>query len=694
MAKIPNRRSLVSDEDKTRNDLLEEILSLRHRLTILGPRKDEDNSEGATSLLDVKSRHTEGLSQEEKLLFTKFSVEVAADEVFWMRDDSKIIYVNDSACKRLGYTHDEMLQMYVWDWDPLFPKEVWPGFMQEMKEKRSMVFETKHRTKNGEVFPVEISARLLEYSGREYLFAFVKDITEGKKAEEALSQAYNELRQIFNAAGDAMRVIDTDFNIIRANDRYLNFVKLTKEEVSEKKCHELLGCNHCNTPQCCLTRVSNGEERFESELESSGADGRRVFLLITSAALRNPSGDLIGVVQNIKDMTGRKQAEAAKASMETQLRQAQKMEAVGTLAGGIAHDFNNILGVIFGHAEMAKGEAPPETGLAKHLDKLLIAAHRAKDLVQQILAFSRQAKVEQIPIRVQPLIKEGLKMLRASIPTTISIMEDIDRDTRPILADPTQMHQILMNLCTNAYHSMELVGGVLSVSLKNVVVDEEQKEVVVPPGEYVQLAVTDTGVGIEQKIIDKIFDPYFTTKETGKGTGMGLAIIHGIVKEYGGTITVRSQVGRGSTFTVYFPVAREEVTDESPTLQDLERGNERILLVDDETMLAKVGQSMLERLGYRVTVRHSSLEALTTFQNTPNDFDLVITDQTMPVITGSDLACRILEIRRDIPIILCTGYSNLLDEESAKALGIKEFALKPLTQEVLSRLVRKVLDGS
>nr|MBF0222134.1 response regulator [Desulfobulbaceae bacterium] len=406
-------------------------------------------------------------------------------------------------------------------------------------------------------------------------------------------------------------------------------------------------------------------------------------------------GEIGGLAQSFDSMVKNiHQREEEKNNLETRLQQAQKMEAIGTLAGGIAHDFNNILTVILGYTEMAREDAPADSKYAKDLSNVLAAGNRAKDLVKQILAFSRQGQVDRMPLKIQPLIKEGLKMLRSSIPTTISITENIDPTSGSVFADPTQIHQILVNLCTNAYHAMETTGGELAVTLRTAFINADDQTMLLhlTPGEYVELTVTDTGSGIGPDIIERIFDPYFTTKEVGKGTGMGLAIIHGILKEYGGAITVDSQLGKGSTFHIYIPVIEKEALPEMEESKDIPMGNERILFIDDEELLAEMGKDMLERLGYHVTVRFSSAEALATFQNTPNEFDIVITDQTMPEMTGSDLARRMIQIRPDIPIILCTGYSNLIDEDSAKVLGVKEFALKPLTKGIISRLIRKILD--
>jgi PAS domain S-box-containing protein len=396
------------------------------------------------------------------------------------------------------------------------------------------------------------------------------------------------------------------------------------------------------------------------------------------------------------DISGRKRAEEKNTKLEIRLQQAQKMEAIGTLAGGIAHDFNNILAAILGYAELAREDCLPKSTVAKDLDQVLEAGHRAKDLVQQILAFSRQAEMERIPLQPLIVVKEAINMLRPSLPTTIEINQNITSATGLILADPTQIHQILMNLCTNAFHAMEDTGGKLDISLQEVTLSPEDlvHEPDVTNGAFIQLSIADSGTGIAPAVKDKIFDPYFTTKETGKGTGMGLSMVHGIVKNYGGFISLYSELGEGTVFHVFLPVIEKEAFAEDEADGLIPTGRERILFVDDEEILTKMGKTMLERLGYHVTVRNSSLDALETFQNQPDTFDIVITDQTMPGMTGGDLSRRMLQIRHDIPIILCTGYSTIISEEKAKSMGIKEFALKPLAKNDIAKLIRKILDVS
>jgi PAS domain S-box-containing protein len=394
------------------------------------------------------------------------------------------------------------------------------------------------------------------------------------------------------------------------------------------------------------------------------------------------------------DISARKKAEAEKELLQSQLVQAQKMEAIGTLAGGIAHDFNNILGAMLGYAEMVREDSPAGSLLAKDLDQILSAGNRAKALVKQILAFSRQAEETILPLQPAILIKETIKLLRASLPTTIEIKQDVDMDCHPILADPTQIDQIVMNLCTNAFHAMEENGGTLSISLKkrSLEATDLANQPTMLPGHFMHLSVKDTGAGIKPEMQAKVFDPYFTTKETGKGTGMGLAITHGIVKRSGGFITLKSQVGTGTVFDIFIPAWQGNATPENVGDDAISMGTERILLVDDEPMLAEMSRTMLERLGYSVTVRMGGREALTAFRNQPEAFDLVITDQTMPGMTGTELARSMLRLRPDLPIILCTGYSSTISQDRIISYGIKGFALKPLAKREIAFLIRKVLD--
>lgn len=394
-----------------------------------------------------------------------------------------------------------------------------------------------------------------------------------------------------------------------------------------------------------------------------------------------------------EDITERKLMEEDRKRLRTQVAQAQKMEALGTLAGGIAHDFNNILGAVLGYAQMARESTPNDSTAAKDMDKVLQAGNRAAALVKQILTFSRQQEGNRITLDLSRIVREVGKLLRPILPTTIAIRQHIAA-TRSVFADFTQMHQILMNLCTNAFHAMEQTGGVLKITLSEHELSAADlgHRPGLQPGSFVVLSVADTGAGIALEIRERIFEPYFTTKKASQGTGLGLSIVHGIVAESGGFITCESEPGKGTTFQVFLPAIDGEALPENNSEECVPTGRERILLVDDEEMLTDMGRAMLERLGYEVTIHTSSLEALAAFQSEPDRFDAVITDQTMPEMTGVELAREMLQIRPELPVILCTGFSNLVNEAQAKSYGIKGFALKPLTKKTMATLLRKVLN--
>ncbi|MGD0663199.1 MAG: PAS domain S-box protein [Syntrophorhabdales bacterium] len=378
---------------------------------------------------------------------------------------------------------------------------------------------------------------------------------------------------------------------------------------------------------------------------------------------------------------------------EEQLRQAQKMEALGTLSGGIAHDFNNILAAIVGFTELIGGRIDKGSRDAHRIDRIMEASTRGRDLVQQMLTFSRKAEQEKKPLRVSSIVKETVKLIRATTPTTISIKVNTMSESDLILGDPTQIQQVLMNLCTNAAYAMREKGGSLDIDLNDFSVSASNEDPDgIKPGLYVKLTVRDTGTGIPGDIMDKIFDPFFTTKKLGEGTGLGLSVVHGIVKHSNGHITVESELGRGSTFTVYFPKITGELETGEASDDELLTGSERILFVDDEEALVEMGEDILAELGYEVTSRMNGREALALLKEDPSRFDLVITDQTMPEMTGVELAKEVLAIRPDMPMIMCTGFSYVVDADKARAAGIKAFTMKPLTKREIAKTIRTVLD--
>ncbi len=433
-------------------------------------------------------------------------------------------------------------------------------------------------------------------------------------------------------------------------------------------------------------RAGRGES-WTGNLSVKKKDGRVIDLIANIAPLRDDSGDVRNFVCVARDVTH-------EIDLERQLRQSQKLEAIGTLAGGIAHDFNNILGAIAGYTELTILDLPSGDRLSRNLHHVLKGCQRAKDLVKQILAFSRQSEQECKPVKVSLIVKEAIKLLRASLPSSIEIRQEMAAENDIIMADPTQVHQIMMNLCTNAAHAMQDKGGLLKVVLKNVEMNaplDPSRDLPNEPRTYLELTVSDTGHGIDSAIIDRIFDPFFTTKRRGEGTGMGLSVIHGIVKSRGGSITVESEANRGSSFHVFLPCCAALVEEERHPDVALLLGKGRILLVDDEKVLVEMGKQMLEYLGYEVTGVQSSIEALELFSRNPSYFDAVVTDYTMPKMNGISLARAMLAIRPQLPVLLCTGYSESITEKTAKEIGIRQIIMKPVILSEMGALLKTLI---
>jgi len=417
-------------------------------------------------------------------------------------------------------------------------------------------------------------------------------------------------------------------------------------------------------------------------------DGSKKYFFENVTLIRDANGRVVRTIGSLQDITEIKR-------MEAKLQQVQKMESIGTLAGGIAHDFNNLLFPIIGYAEMLLTETPKGSETRDNLEEIFKEAMRARDLVRQILAFSRQSLQEVKPMRIQPVLKEALKLLRSSIPATIKFRQKIDDDCGVIMGDPTQIHQVIMNLCTNAYHAMQEAGGDLEVSLTEIELEvadmPDGKDM--KPGSYIRLTMSDTGHGMQGDVLERIFESYYTTKEEGKGTGLGLSVVHGIVKAHNGDIRIYSEPGKGTVFHVYLPLIKtQDKATELALPETVHGGSERVLLVDDEEPIVRMEKQILERLGYQVTSQTSSIEALEAFRAQPDKFDLVITDMTMPNMTGDKLAGELINIRPDIPVILCTGFSEKISRERVAAMGIKGFLMKPIVNCDLAKTIREVLD--
>ncbi len=422
-------------------------------------------------------------------------------------------------------------------------------------------------------------------------------------------------------------------------------------------------------------------------------DGSIRWIESRAFPIQNEKGDVYRIAGIEEDITDRKRVEAALQKTERQYHQASKMESIGTLAGGIAHDFNNILTAILGYTELAIATVPKESRTNRNLQEVLTAGHRAKHLVQQILTFSRQSGQERVSIDIHHIVQEALKLLRATIPSTIEIRQNIVSKATT-LADPTQIHQVIVNLCTNAEFAMREQGGLLDISLDDVEIKDSSStdRPNLKPGPYIRLTAKDSGVGMTPEVVERMFDPFFTTKPIGEGSGMGLAVVHGIVTTHGGNIFVESAPGIGTKIEVYLPTIRTAIWDVFSTQDPIPSGKESILFVDDEETIVRLGQELLTHLGYSVTVRTSSIEALALFRNDPQHFDMVITDQTMPTMPGDALSRELLRIRPDLPIILCTGFSHVVSAEKAKAMGIRGYLMKPLAIRDLAPIVRHVLD--
>ena len=514
---------------------------------------------------------------------------------------------------------------------------------------------------------------------------------------DSLESSEIRFRSLVETATDAIISIDANGGITHWNRGAENIFGYTAGETMGKDINLIVPANVHEAHSRARTRtLASGQlshRGISREVVGLKKDGTEFPVELTLS--RWQTGEGVFFTSIIRDITERKQQERTRTMLQAQLNHAQRMEAIGTLAGGIAHDFNNILAAILGYAEMAQEDCLNGSMAKKDIDQVVKAGKRAKELVKQILEFSRQTESDKIPIQTATIITEAIKMLRSFLPSTIDINKSIDPNTGMILADPTQINQILLNLCTNAFHAMEEKGGSLSISLKNTQVTPADliKEPHAHPGDFVQLSVGDTGTGIPLEIQDRIFDPYFTTKEVGRGTGLGLSIIHGIVKSSGGFVSCQSQPGEGTVFHILLPAIANADLPKTNREELAQAGNEHILFIDDEKMLVDMGKLMLERLGYRVTTKTNGIEALATFRDSPDEFDLVITDQTMPGMTGGDLAQLLLQIRPSLPIVLCTGYSSQISEEKAKSLGIKGFGKKPLTQRDIASLIRHALDG-
>ena len=610
-------------------------------------------------------------------------------DVFYRTDRGGVItMVSPSASGLYGAPHEELLGKNIealW----MYPHE--RAEMLERMRRDGFVRDYEVTCRNWGGMPVNVAITSNYWKDRDGAIrgveGIVHDMTERKQAEEERARLVRAIEQI----AEGIIITDADWNIEYANPAFERISGYAGEEIVGRHIRVLNGGKHAKGFYEQVGEALLKGEAWSGHIKNRKKDGALYDAEITASAIRDSAGAIKNYVSIHRDVSRELQ-------LEKELRQAQKMESLGTLAGGIAHDFNNMLFIIRGFTELAKRDAGEGSRISTKLDGVLKTAERATELVKQILAFSRRSEQQKIPLQLGAVIEEAMKILRASLPSTLEIRTELQSEST-VLADPTQMHQVLMNLCTNAAHSMQDAGGVLEVGLADVLIGPEPEASlnVLPPGRYVELKVKDSGCGIDPSIMDSIYDPFFTSKGPGEGTGLGLSVVHGIVKSQGGTIDVESAPGKGTVFSVLMPVwendrayTRVLEDDISPVVH----GRERVLVVDDEPLLAEMIQDMLDMLGYDAVLCSSAMEALEIFRlnRSEKPFDLVLTDMTMPDITGADLARMLFELQPDIPVMLTTGFSNEIDEEKARGMGIKGFLMKPLKMEQLATELRKVLE--
>ncbi len=637
--------------------------------------------------------------------------ENAADVIWKMNKELRFIYISPSVYQQRGYTVDEAMEHSL-------NEIVSPGSVEKVlnlyKEKTQLieagdpdgwtpaVFEVEQCCKDGTTIWTSNNARILPGPDKqpEIILGITRDITEQRNAEKKLLESEERLRNTFVYAPVGVVVADFDGRFLEVNQSFCNIVGYSKDELLKMTLNEITHSEDIEKNLKEIKKMVEGDsESFQLTKRYIHKNGEIKWVNLNVSPILDNSGKPQHLIGQIIDITQGKEEEGKRKKLEEQLQQSQKLEAIGTLAGGIAHDFNNILSAIFAFTQLSQkklAKVPENETVFKYLEKVRSASNRAKELIDQILTISR--KGEHVPknIDLVPMVKEVMKFLRASIPSTIQIDINFSPDLNLIFGDPPQIHQIIMNLCTNASHAMESKGGTLGVHLSNFKIAQKSIETGdLEPGDYVMIKVSDTGTGMEERIRSRVFDPYFTTKEKGKGTGLGLSIVHGIVERHGGYIYVYSTPDVGTNFHVYLPASTGKTEKmEEKEYTDLPTGTEHILLVDDEPDILKSYSEMLELQGYQTTQCINGPEALTMLSNEPEKYDLVLTDYTMPQMTGIVLASEVHKQIPTMPIILMSGLGQLISNKDLKSAGITARYSKPVDYEILIRGVRKALDKS
>lgn len=603
--------------------------------------------------------------------------------------DNVVIYLNKKFEEIYGWPVEALT-----DVDTFFDK-IYPG-QKELKEKvvgdilsgdPSRMHWTDLTATGMDGGQRIISAMNIPLAEQDLMISTVQDTTERYNAEKQVTHSEEKFRQLAEMLPETIYEFDRTGKLTFANKSAFETFMYTEDDLKQGlNAVDMIAPQDRARAAENIFRIMEGNDIGAAEYMAIKKDGTAFPVMTRSSAIYSED-KVIGIRGIMIDMSEHR-------ILEAQLRQAEKMQSIGTLAGGIAHDFNNILSIILGNTELAADDLPQWSPAQEYLAEIINASLRAKEFIKQLLSFSRKSEEAQKPILIPGIARESLRMLRSSIPANIEIIPNIQDDCFSIKADPTKIHQVLINLITNAAHAVQQLNGIIEVSVENVKICDRTLALIndLQPGDYVRLSVKDNGSGIAPQDMEKIFDPYFTTKEIGKGTGMGLAVVHGIVKSHNGSIMISSKAGQGTAIRIFFPICEDMAKTEKVQQSHFQTGTEKILIVDDELSVAKLSQRRLEKIGYTVAFSTEPLKALSLIRTDPAQFDLVISDMAMPKMTGDSLADEIRKINPGLPVILCTGNREMIDENMVKNVGIKAVLMKPTDMKLLADTVRKVLD--
>ncbi len=655
--------------------------NLAYGITMMKTRK-------AHELAEEKLRQSE--ARYRSLFQNKHTVMLIIDPA-----DGAIVDANPAAVTFYGWSPAELCNMNIAEINTMSAREV-KKEMQRSLNSKCKCFSFRHRRADGSIRDVEVVSGPISIEGKQLLYSIVNDITERKQFQELLLESNERMHFIMAATNAGFWEHDIASNVQIWSDELWPLYGLEPHCCTPSQANWLKTIipEERETIERSARKAIDSGSEFNCMWRISDANGKERWLMSKGTPQKDSEGRLLRYVGIVIDITDRKTEEENKQQLESSLRKSQRLETIGTLAGGIAHDFNNILMPILGYAEMGVNSIDNKEPLHDCFSEIMLAAERARNLVAQILTFSRTQESEPSVVSVQSVIAEALKLLRPSIPATITIEQQIDNTCCNILADPSQIHQVIVNLCTNAFHAMEKSGGIMTIKLREIFPDADVLKTLpgLPARRYVQLSVTDTGTGMDDATMERIFEPFFTTKSVNKGTGLGLSVVHGIITSYNGAITVESRPAKGASFRVYLPVIDSTLRDTIRKGRPSE-GNGSILFVDDEQATIKMMTMMLTRLGYQICALSSPQDALERFRQRPDRFDLVITDLTMPEMNGITLANELHKTRPYLPIILMTGYGKDIGYNTLNQSGICKFLKKPLKMTELAAAIREVISS-